>query len=107
MKKKKSVILLFACLIATACLIYIISYMSSVDTASPGGAIAMTLATPSVICSGLGTLFSWIGWFSSHRGYALTAGILFAVSMMLMTPWFMFNVVQMVLCFIAFATMKK
>lgn len=107
MKKKKSFILLLASLVATACLVYVISYMSSVDTTSTGSVIAMTLATPSVICSGIGTLFSWIGWFSSRRGFALSAGILFAVSMILMMPWLMFNVVQMVLCFIAFATMKK
>lgn len=107
MKKKKSIILFLACIVATACFVYVVSYMKNTDTSATGAAIAMALATPSVICSGIGTLFSWIGWFSSRRGFALTAGILFAVSMVLMIPWLMFNVVQMVLCFIAFATMKK
>lgn len=114
-KKKRSVILLLACLVATACLIYIISYMSgtvnkmdSMESATAAGTgIAMTLATPSVIVSGIGTLFAWLGWLFKMKGFALTSGILFAVAMILMIPWFMFNVVQMILCFIAYAKMKK
>ena len=105
--KRRSIILLLASLVATACFAYVVSYMSGVNTGETGAAIAMAMATPSVICSGIGTLFCWIGWFSRRRGFALTAGILFAVAMVLMIPWLMFNVIQMVLAFIAFATMKK
>lgn len=107
MKPKRSVILLIASLIATACFVYIISYMNNTAGTSTGANIAMAMATPSVICSGFGTFFAWLGWFSRHRGFALAAGILFAVAIVLMLPWAMFNVVQMILCFIAFATMKK
>ena len=115
MKKKRSVILFLACIVATVCLVYVASYMAestqkiaNISSAEAAGtSIAMAMATPSVICSGIGTFFSWLGFFSRKRGFALTAGILFAVAMVLMIPWLMFNMIQMVLCFIAYATMKK
>lgn len=105
--QKRSKILFVAALIATACLVYIISYMGNADASNTGTAIAMTLATPSVIASGIGTLLAWLGFFSRGRGFALGAAIVFCVAMFMMIPWFMFNVAQAVLCFIAFATMKK
>ena len=79
--------------------------MSSAEKA--GTSIAMGLASPSIIVSGMGTLFAWLGWLFKMRGFALTAGILFAVAMVLMIPWFMFNVIQMILCFVAYAKMKS
>lgn len=111
---KKPVILLIAAIIATICFVYVVSYMNktseSVDTQSGtealGTSIAMALATPSVVVSGFGTLFAWLGYLLCKKGFALTAGILFAVAMVLMIPWFMFNVVQMILCFVAYAKMK-
>ena len=114
-KKKRSIILFVACIIATICLVYLITYMSgtvekmdSMSSAEQAGtSIAMALASPSLIVSGIGTIFAWLGWLFKMRGFALTAGILFAVAMVLMIPWFMFNVVQMVLCFVAFARMKQ
>lgn len=114
-KQKRSIILLIAAIIATICIVYLLSYVSDsvnkMDTMSDaeqvGTGIAMAMASPSLIVSGIGTLFAWLGWLFKTRGFALTAGILFAVAMLFMIPWFMFNVVQMVLCFIAFAKMKK
>lgn len=113
-KKKRSFLLLLAAIIATLCFVYVVSYasdsmkkMESMSSAEQvGTSIAMAMASPSMIVSGIGTLFAWLGWLFKIRGFALTAGILFAVAMVLMIPWFMFNVVQMVLCFIAFARMK-
>ena len=114
-KKKRPIILLIAAIIATICFVYVVSYMSGttskMDNMSSaekaGTSIAMGLASPSVIVSGIATLFTWLGFFFNMKGFALTAGILFAVAMVLMVTWFMFNVVQMVLCFIAYAKMKK
>ena len=114
-KKKRSFILLLAAIVATICLVYVISYVSGslnkldsmTEAEQAGTSIAMAMASPSIIVSGIGTLFAWLGWLFKTRGFALAAGILFAVAMVLMIPWFMFNVVQMVLCFIAFARMKK
>ena len=114
-KVQKSTLLFCASFIATICIIYLISYMA--NTASNahsmnsaqflGTSIGIAMASPSIIVSGIGTLFSWLGFFGNKKSFALVAGILFAVSMLLMIPWFMFNVVQMILCFIAYAKMKK
>ena len=82
--------------------------MSSKESAAQAGtAIAMMMVTPSVILSGFGTLFAWLGWLLKMRGFALTAGILFAVAIFMMIPWFYLNLVQMILCFVAFARMKQ
>ena len=113
--KKRSTVLLIASIVATVCFIYVYNYMSqtasginSKDAATAlGTGIALSMATPSVIMSGLGTVFAWLGYFCRTRGFALTAGILFAVAIALMFPWFMFNIVQMILCFVAYAKMKK
>ena len=114
-RNKRSIVLLIAAIVATLCFVYVVSYMggttNKMDNMSSaekaGASLAMGLASPSVIVSGIATLFTWLGFFFKMRGFALTAGILFAVAMVLMIPWFMFNVVQMVLCFIAYAKMKK
>lgn len=113
-KKRRSIILFLALLVAVASFVYLVSYMSkTANTATDGSAaavgtqIAMAMAMPFMILSGLGALFTAIGWLSNRRGFALAAGILFSVAMILMIPWFMFDVIQAVLCFIAFAAMKK
>ena len=114
-KPKRSVVLLIAAIIASLCMVYLLSYMSNSankmnsmsSSEQAGTTIAMALASPSLIVAGIGTIFSWLGWLFRTRGFALTAGILFAVAMVLMIPWFMFHIVQMILCFVAFAKMKK
>ena len=113
-KKKRSVILLIACIIATAVYIYLFTYMGgSIDkldsmssTEQLGTEIAMSIASPSLIVAGIGTILAWIGWLFKIRGFALAAGILFAVAMILLPSWFMFHILQMILCFVAFAKMK-
>lgn len=42
----------------------------------------------------------------NRRAFALTAGILYAVAMVLFPMYFFFVVVEMILCFTAFARMK-
>ena len=74
-KVKRSKILLIAAIIATICFLYVVSYMSGTaqkvtDSSSAeavGTSIAMAMATPSVICSGIGTLFAWLGFFAKKR----------------------------------------
>lgn len=114
-KKKRSVLLFIASVIAIACFVYTFSYMGNTaseisgsnSAESIGKTIGLAIATPHLILSGLGTLFCVLGWALKKRGFALTAGILFAVAIFAMPAWFMFVIVQMLLCFIAFGTMKK
>ena len=110
--KKRSVLLLIASIIGTAYLIYLISYfsagMSSSDAAEAIGAgIATALVTPHMVVVGIAVIFNWIGWAINARWAALTAGILYAVSIVLMFIYVMFVVVEMILCFIGFTKMKS
>lgn len=113
MKKKKSVLLLVSAVIGILYILYSISYwtganIESTDTATAIGAgIATALVFPHLICAGLAMIFNTLGWAMSHRGFALTAGILYAVSMILFPPYFMFVIIETVLCFIGFARLKK
>ena len=43
----------------------------------------------------------------SHRGFALTAGILYSVAMILFPMYFAFVVIEAVLCYVGFAKLKK
>ena len=114
-KQKRSVALLLGAIVATICMYFLVSYMgdtvNNMDRMSSaqqaGTGLAMMMVTPSVVVSGIGTIFAWLGWLMRMRGFALTAGILFAVAIGLMIPWFMYNIVQMILCFIGYARMKK
>ena len=112
---KKSKLLLVAAIIGTLCVIYIFSYMGNTVANSQtkdgatqiGTAIAATLATPCMIISAISTIFAWVGFGTNKRGFALTSGILYAVAIVFMIPWFMFHIVKMILCFIAYGTMRK
>ncbi len=109
---KRSILLLISAIIGTAYLIYLITYFSgtiatSEGTEALGAGIATVLVLPHMIMVGLAVIFSWLGWVIRARWAALTAGILYAVSILLMFIYALFVVVEMVLCFIAFAKMKK
>lgn len=113
MKKKKSKLLLLAAIIGVIYILYSISYWSGVntgnsDTASAVGAgIATALVFPHLICTGLAVVFNILGWAMSHRGFALTAGILYSVAMILFPMYFAFVVIEAVLCYVGFAKLKK
>ena len=97
---KKSKLLLAAAILGAAYFIYLISYFT--------GAIGETaLVTPHMICVGIAAIFNWIGWAMSVRWGALVAGILYAVSIVLMPIYFMFVIIQMILCFVGFAKLKQ
>ena len=112
---KRSSVLFVGAIVGTVCAIYLVSYMgnsaSSVSGSSSASALGVSLgiaiATPSVVLSCLATIFAWIGYGTRTPGFALTAGILYAVSIAIMTPWAMFNIVQMILCFVGYSSQKK
>ena len=113
MKKKKSAALLIGAILGTLCILYVYSYMSkstgalSGDAYSLGVSIGMAIATPSVVCAAVATVFAWIGWGTGTPGFALTAGILYAVAMALLFAWAMFWIVEMILCFVGYSKLKK
>lgn len=112
MKKQKSVLLFIAALLGLIYIFYSISYWSNAgggtDSAEAIGAgVATLLVLPHLLCAGLASVFNVLAYFMRHRAFALTAGILYSVAMLLFPMYFMFTVVQAVLCYIAFARMKK
>lgn len=109
---KRSKLLLISGILSTAYLFYILNYFigeifSSDTVESISSGIASVLVMPHMLLVGLGFLFNWIGWALKQRWAALTSGILYAISILLMFIYAPFVIVQMILCFIAFARMKK
>lgn len=111
--KNKSALLLVAGILGLLYTVYLIAYFAGAvgdaQTGSEtlGAAIAGTLVTPHAVCVGLATVFSFVAWAVSSRALALTSGILFAVSIVLFPPYFMFVVLQTVFAFVGFARLPK
>lgn len=114
MNSKKSGLLLVAFVLGVLYLGYSAWYwfgggaqMGTDSASQAGGALATALVTPHLLLTFLAVAFNALGLFMGKRAFALTAGILYAVAMVLFPMYFFFVVVQMVLCFIAFARMRK
>lgn len=112
---KKSKILLFAAIVGTICAIICFSSVNSTlnesqdkDSATQiGTVIGASIVMPSVVLSAIGTIFAWVGFGTNKKGFALTSGILYSIAIVMFFPWFMFNIVQMILSYIAYGTMGK
>ena len=72
-----------------------------------GASIATQMVMPHLACSGLAALFNVLAIFTRKRGFALTAAILYSVALVLFPTYFMFVIIQAILCFIAFARMAS
>ncbi|TQQ84162.1 hypothetical protein EXD82_08105 [Peptacetobacter hominis] len=109
---KKSKLLLISGIIGTIYLIYLIFYFSngvvSTDGVDAIGAgLAAALVMPHMVCVAIAVIFNWLGWALEVRWGALVAGIMYAVSMVCMFLYAVFVLIEMILCFIAFAKMKQ
>lgn len=109
---KKNIPLLVALVIGAAYMVYSFVYWggangSGTDAEQAGAALATALVMPHLVVSFLAVVFNALGFFMDKRGFALTAGILYAVGMVLFPPYFMFLIVEMVLAFVGFAKMRK
>lgn len=110
--KKLNKPLLVALILGAAYLVYSMVYWSGANTGSEGAqqagaALATVLVMPHLVLTFVAVVFNALGLFMDKRGFALTAGILYAVAMLLFPAYFFFVVIQMILCFVAFAKMKK
>ncbi len=109
---KKSKLLLISGIIGTLYLIYLIYYFADANVSSSGSeaigaGIATMLVAPHAVLAGIALVFNWLGFFLNVKWAALVAGILYAVAMVLFIMYFMFVIVEMILCFIAYSKMKK
>lgn len=92
--------------------LYSIIYWSTATSGTSGfekvgAGIATFLVVPHVIVAIIATIFNFAALFAYRRGLTLTAAILYAVSAVLFPLYCYFVMIQSVLCFIAFALMKK
>lgn len=110
---KRSVLLLISGILGLLYAIYLVSHFgggmaaSSSDAELIGAGLAATLVAPHMICVVLAVVFNIIAWFGNVRWAALVAGILYAVAMICFIIYALFVMVQMILCFVAFAKMKS
>lgn len=117
--RKRSWLLLIALIIAV---IYLImqfgTYADGIKTvtadtqtaeetgAALGTAIGMTILLPHMILVLLGAIFNAVAWIGKMRWAALTAAILYAVGGVFGLVNFVFLLVPMVLCFVAYGKSK-
>lgn len=113
---KRSKILLAAVIIGVLMLIFSWSYISDTfgslaseteSAALIGKSIGMVLVLPHQLLATLACLFAVIGWISNRRWAALVAGILYSVALLAMVAWFYFVVVQLILCYVAYAKIPR
>ena len=83
------------------------SKSSSTGAEQIGAGLATALVMPHMAFVWLALIFNWLGYFLKLRWAALVAGILYAVAMLAFFIYFMFVIVEMILCFVAFAKMGK
>ena len=100
--KKRSVLLLISAILGIVYAVYIISYFTGVVSGAEAGpetagaVIAGTLVAPHAVCAGVAAIFNALAWALSSRPFALTSGVLYAVSMVLFPMYFMFVIIQTV-----------
>lgn len=110
---KKSKLLLIAGILGTAYAIYLVSYFLNVNGASTssteqlGATLATALVMPHMAIVWIAVIFNWLGFFLNARWGALVAGVLYVVAILFFFLYFMFVIVEMILCFVAFGKMKK
>lgn len=112
--QKRKLLLLIAAILSIAYFIYLISYFADINTVDGasdaeqvGSAVATLLIVPHAICVGLALIFNILAWSLRGAGFALTAGIFYAIGGAFMFIYFPFVIVQMILCFIGYSKTKK
>lgn len=110
---KRSKLLLIAGILGIAYFIYIVVYFFGSIVSSETGmdmvtsGLATALVTPHIVCVGIAVAFNWIGWAIKARWGAITAGVLYAVSIVFMFLYAICVLPQAVLCFIGAVRMGK
>lgn len=72
-----------------------------------GTTIGLMMVLPHVVLFALGALFNWLGWITRVRGFTLTAGILYCVSLVLGVQNFYMVLIPLILAFIGYAKQGK
>lgn len=111
--KKINKPLLIALIIGAAYLVYSLVYWSGANAGSGssseqlGAAVATAMVMPHLVLVALAVVFNALATFLKKSAFALTAGILYAVAMVLFIPYFFFVIAEMILCFVGYSQLKK
>ena len=112
-KKKFNLLLLISMIIGVIYLIYSTKYWGGANTSAVdstkqiGAGIATVLVMPHLVFTFLAVLFNVFALLMNKRGFALVAAIIYTVAMVLFPLYFIFVIIEMILCYIAYAKMKK
>lgn len=109
---KKNLLLLISFILGLIYVVLLVSYFGGTligtkGAEQVGAGLATAVIFPHFICAALATLFNGIGWAMNSRGFALTGGILYAVSMILFPLYFFFVIVQVILSFVGYSKLGK
>lgn len=85
--------------------LYILMYFGSFSGNVLAVAIINNVVGPHMACVAVAAIFTIVGFFGKKRWAMLTAGILLAVSAVLMMTYAPMVIVQAILCFISYARM--
>ena len=106
---KKTRNLLIAAIVITVLVLgyYIFHFSGAVSQDEVVGSIAILLVLPHGITVAIALLFNILGLVMKSKGFILTSGILYLVSIIFMPIYFTEVLIQAVLCFIAYGQQKK
>ena len=118
-KPKRDKVLLVSAIIAVVWFIIVCTSFADLMNATPTGteaeqlgqeigtAIGFVMQIPFLIVSFIGIVFNWLSWFMSKRGFAITAGVLFSVSVFLSIGNAIGYIPCLILCFVGASRLKK
>lgn len=117
--KRRDVVVLISAIICTAWLLISYTIIGDMlnanqpgDTAEElgaalGTAIGAAVTIPFFIIAFIGQVFNWVAWLISRKGFILTAGILYCVSLLFGFSYGLGMIPCIVLAFIGYARLKK
>lgn len=117
--KRRDVLLLIAAIICTAWLLISYNAVGDMLNAAPTGetweelgeamgtAIGAAMTIPFFILAFIGQIANWVAWLTNRKGFAMTAGILYCISLVFGFSYGLGMLPCIVLAFIGYARLKK
>lgn len=117
--KRRDVVVLIGAVLCTVWLLISYNIIGDMLNAAPigdtaeelgaavGTAIGAAMTIPFFILAFIGQVFNWVAWLTSRKGFALTAGILYCVSLLFGFSYGLGMIPCIVLAFVGYARLKK
>lgn len=86
---------------------FFVGAISDIDVEKAISVIAVIIVIPHMVLFILATLFNWCSYIKNKRGFALTAGILYLISVFVFPIDIIFVIPSMTLSFIGYFNLKK